>query len=704
VESAGIQESDAKSLAGLSSVYQAAASQVSLSKRRGDVAEVARLNTTVGQPAYRAFDTRLSALLGAAAQSSEGGVVVTFVLSLVTVMAAGIVVVLLAGFARRRRPHLLHATAAAGELAEVVRVTAESEVSFRSLFEENPQPMFVWNPEGYDPARDHWQLLSVNKAALALYGYPRDEFLVLSPSQLWEAESRAMSSPELAAAAAGRLHFENIRHRTRAGDVLDVEIDLREATFAGGSAKLVCTRDVTARMHLQNELEHQAFHDALTGLPNRLLFNDRLQHAHQRLQRQAGRYAVLMLDLDNFKSVNDSLGHGAGDALLVDVAKRLTGAMRPGDTTARLGGDEFAILLEDLTDDAGATTASGRLRDALSATFSVGGRELTVTGTIGIASSTGAGIAADVVRNADVALYVGKAAGKNRHDTFSDDMHAAVMERVTLEQDLREGIRRGELMLHYQPKVDAVSGQLRGVEALVRWNHPTRGLLLPDAFIPLAEQSGLVTDLDHWVLQTACHQAQAWSASGATPIPVAVNVSARDLTAVPFLTRLQSVLAETGIDPRLLELEITESAAISRHSDTVQLLQGVRDLGVRIAIDDFGTGYSALSRLQGFPLDTLKIDLSFVRAIDGPGTEAPIVDAMIAMGRRLGLVVVAEGVETEAQRDYLAERGCFQLQGYLISRPIGAPQLEELMRPSADPPAVEEVLSILQLPAASTAA
>ena len=329
---------------------------------------------------------------------------------------------------------------------------------------------------------------------------------------------------------------------------------------------------------------------------------------------------------------------------------------------------------------------------------------MTVTGTIGIASSTGAGIAADVVRNADVALYVGKAAGKNRHDTFSDDMHAAVMERVTLEQDLREGIRRGELMLHYQPKVDAVSGQLRGVEALVRWNHPTRGLLLPDAFIPLAEQSGLVTDLDHWVLQTACHQAQAWSASGATPIPVAVNVSARDLTAVPFLTRLQSVLAETGIDPRLLELEITESAAISRHSDTVQLLQGVRDLGVRIAIDDFGTGYSALSRLQGFPLDTLKIDLSFVRAIDGPGTEAPIVDAMIAMGRRLGLVVVAEGVETEAQRDYLAERGCFQLQGYLISRPIGAPQLEELMRPSADPPAVEEVLSILQLPAASTAA
>jgi EAL domain-containing protein (putative c-di-GMP-specific phosphodiesterase class I) len=306
--------------------------------------------------------------------------------------------------------------------------------------------------------------------------------------------------------------------------------------------------------------------------------------------------------------------------------------------------------------------------------FSVGGRALTVTATVGIATSTGADTTSDVVRNADVALYVGKAGGKDRHDVFSEDMHASASERLTLEQDLRDGIGQAELFLQYQPKVDAQSGRLRGVEALVRWNHPTRGRLSPEAFIPLAEQCGLITDVDNWVLREACRQARVWSTSDTGRIPVAVNVSGKNLVAARLMTSVEKALAESSLDPRLLELEITESAAIPRDSETLRVLQQIRELGVRIAVDDFGTGYSVFSRLQGFQMDTLKIDLSFVRAIEA-GKDAPIVDAMISMGHSLGLLVVAEGVETQVQREYLTRKGCAQLQGYLISRPVNAGDL-----------------------------
>lgn len=560
-----------------------------------------------------------------------------------------------------------------GEVLQERRNLKDSEESFRSLFDQNPQPMFVSKPEtGFGDA--DWKFLSVNRSALELYGYTRDEFLSLGPRDLRAAGALGLLETDLRSVVEGRVRFDGIQHRTKSGDVLDVELDVRETRFEGQSAKLVCTRNVTERMRLQRELEHQAFHDGLTGLPNRSLFHDRLEHAHQRLQRNAGLYAVLMVDVDNFKTVNDSLGHGVGDALLVEVANRLTQTMRPGDTTARLGGDEFAILLEDLPDEQGAAAAATRLRGALVTPFSVGGRALTVTATVGIATSTGTDVPSDVVRNADVALYVGKASGKDRHDVFSEDMHAAALERLTLEQDLRDGIGHAELMLQYQPKVDARSGHLRGVEALVRWNHPTRGRLYPDAFIPLAEQSGLITDVDEWVLQEACRQARAWSTSDTGQIPVAVNVSGKNLVAARLVTHVQTALAASCLDPHLLELEITESTAIPRDAETQRLLQEIRELGVRIAVDDFGTGYSVFSRLEEFRMDTLKIDLSFVRAIEA-GKDAPIVDAMISMGRSLGLVVVAEGVETELQREYLTTKGCSQLQGYLISRPVNAADL-----------------------------
>ncbi len=676
VQAASVSNADGTSITRLAAVYQAAISQELLVLKGGNVTEATRLDKAVGDPAFSLLDDELARVVDALATTSEQGVAVAFIASAVIVAGVGLLIFGFAFFARRRRLRLLIVEANAARLADVARVTAEGEENFRSLFDENPQPMFVSDPEGYGAGDGRAMFLSVNKAALALYGYTRDEFLVLRPLELRAEHSGERLPSDIATAlASGRDHVADIQHRTKSGQVLEVELEMRDTTFDGRSAKLICIRDVTERLRLQGELEHQAFHDGLTGLPNRSLFNDRLEHAHNRLQRSAGRYAVLMLDLDNFKTVNDSLGHGAGDALLVEVATRLTGAMRPGDTTARLGGDEFAILLEDLSDEAAAIVTANRLSEALLAPFVVMGRQLTVTATVGVASSTGSDVPSDVVRNADVALYVGKAAGKNRHEVFSDHMHDTAMDRLTLEQDLREGIGRGELMLHYQPKVDAKSGRLCGVEALVRWNHPTRGLVPPDAFIPLAEQSGLIADIDHWVLREACRQARAWSISTTGPIPVAINVSGKGLLATRLLTQVQDELAASALDPHLLELEITESAAIPHDTETMRHLQRIRDLGVRIAIDDFGTGFSVLSRLQGFPLDTLKIDLSFVRAIVKEGDQAPIVDAMIAMGRSLGLLVVAEGVETQVQRDYLTTKGCSQLQGYLISRPISANHL-----------------------------
>jgi EAL domain-containing protein (putative c-di-GMP-specific phosphodiesterase class I) len=313
--------------------------------------------------------------------------------------------------------------------------------------------------------------------------------------------------------------------------------------------------------------------------------------------------------------------------------------------------------------------------------FSIGGHLLSITFTIGVATSSGEGDASDVVRNADVALYVGKADGKDRHAMFSEHMYAAAVERLALEQDLRAGIGRGELTLLYQPKVDTRTGTMTGVEALLRWVHPLRGIVGPELFIPIAEQTGLINDIDTWVLTTACRQAQRWAVSDVGPIPVAVNVSGRSMVSCHLFERVLNALSKSGLDPSLLELEITESAAIPQQGDASALLQKIRDLGVRIAIDDFGTGYSVLGRLQGFPVDTLKIDLSFTRTIVSEHVGVPIVDAMIAMGLGLGLKVVAEGVETEVQRAYLASKHCTELQGYLFSRAIGPDELVARFRP-----------------------
>jgi diguanylate cyclase (GGDEF)-like protein/PAS domain S-box-containing protein len=667
----------------MTNLYQRAVSAEIMALIRGDTQIAATIDTVSGDPAFTALDFELATVSRAEASSAASGVTAAFVASMGLVTGSGVLILLFTLYARRRRATIAATLATSAALVHETRIAATREETFRSLFDENPQAMMVTLLPGAETVDGSLPFLAVNSAALAMYGYSRSEFLAITLADIRPPEDRTLLKTNLHAMRGGRTHFEGIRHCTKSGSAVDVEIDTRETIFDGRGAMIVCASDVTARVRLQRELEHQAFHDALTGLPNRSLFGDRLEHAHQRLSRGTGCYAVLMLDLDNFKTVNDGLGHAAGDALLVEVSRRLGTWVRAGDTAARLGGDEFAILLEDLANPAGATSAADGIRDAFRAPFTVGGRVLTITATIGVATSTGGGVASDVVRNADAALYVGKAQGKDRHEVFSADMHATAVERLTLEQDLRAGIARGELMLLYQPKVDARSGRMSGVEALVRWNHPLRGLVSPDQFIPIAEQSGLINELDTWVLTAACRQAQEWATSAVGAIPVAVNVSGRSLASCGLIERVLDALQKSGLDPTLLELEITESAAIPEQGKALDLLQSIRDLGVRIAIDDFGTGYSVLSRLQGFPVDTLKIDLSFVRSIVSDHTTAPIVDAMIAMGLSLGLKIVAEGVETEAQRAYLVKRHCSELQGYLISRPIGAEEIVARFRRSA---------------------
>jgi diguanylate cyclase (GGDEF)-like protein/PAS domain S-box-containing protein len=572
--------SDRRLIAGKTSIYQAAVTDEISALLRGDSQGAAAKNFKTGDPAFTTLDASLQGIAEREASSAASGVNAAFLASIGIVTGSGVLVLLFAVLARRRRAAVAGEQATAAALASEAGIAATRAESFRLLFDENPQAMMVTQRPRPSTEDGNLPFLAVNSAAIAMYGYSRAEFLALTLAEIRPPEDRLMLRTNLHSMRGGRTHFDGIRHVTKFGGVLDVEIDTRETVFDGEAAMIVCSSDVTNRSRLQRELEHQAFHDALTGLPNRSLFGDRLEHAHQRLARGSGCYAVLMLDLDNFKTVNDGLGHAAGDALLLEVSRRLSTGIRAGDTAARLGGDEFAILLEDLDEPSAAARAAEVIRERLRAPFSVAGRLLTVTATIGVATSSGGGDASDVVRNADAALFVGKADGKDRHALFSQDMHSTAIERLTLEEELRAGIGRGELVLMYQPKIDARTSHMTGVEALVRWNHPVRGLVSPDQFIPIAEQSGLINDIDTWVLKEACRQAQAWATSAVGAIPVAVNVSGRNLVSCGLISRVHDALRQTGLDPSLLELEVTESAAVPQQGEALDLLQGIRDLGV----------------------------------------------------------------------------------------------------------------------------
>jgi len=439
-------------------------------------------------------------------------------------------------------------------------------------------------------------------------------------------------------------------------------------------------RDITERKVLEEQLRHQAFHDGLTGLANRSLFRDRLGHALIRAGRGGSPTAVLYLDLDDFKAVNDRLGHAAGDRLLVAVGERLRTATRAGDTVARLGGDEFAIIVEE-AEPTEAGMAAGRIIEALAPSFGVGDRPINARASIGIAiSSVDSGDADELLRQADIAMYAAKARGGACHVTYEAQLYDATIARMELKADLPGALERGELRVAYQPIVDIDSGAITGSEALMRWDHPERGAIPPIEFIPLAEESGLILELGRWILDTACRQTRIWQEdTGRANLTISVNLSGRQIADENLVADVEHVLEVSGLDPHSLTLEITESVLIHDVEASVTVFRALKALGIRLAIDDFGTGYSSLSYLRQFPIDILKIDRSFVASLDDSSDSNALVRSILDLGATLRLDTVAEGIETSEQRQVLRRLGAKRGQGHLFARPMDPDHLGDLL-------------------------
>ncbi|MDF3036945.1 MAG: hypothetical protein K0S28_2219, partial [Paucimonas sp.] len=443
---------------------------------------------------------------------------------------------------------------------------------------------------------------------------------------------------------------------------------------------VIIFRDVTQMRAMAEKMSHLAQHDYLTGLPNRMLLNDRLSQAIAYAKRHGTQIAVLFLDLDKFKHINDSLGHLAGDKLLDSVAGRLVGQVRQSDTVSRQGGDEFVVLLqEDIYAENAAITAE-KIVQSLAHPHYIDEHELHITTSIGISLFPGDGDDADtLIKNADTAMYHAKKKGRNNYQFFKDDMNVRAVQRQSVEADLRRAIDRNEFVLHYQPKVSLPSGEVTGAEALIRWIHPAKGMVWPESFIDIAEDCGLIIPIGRMMLRQACVQAMAWRKQGMPPITVAVNISALEFRHQHFFECLREILHETGMNPQWLQFELTESVLMRNVDSSTSLLQALKEIGVQLAVDDFGTGYSSLSYLRQFPIDSLKIDQSFVREISSNTSNGVIVSAVIGMGASLNQNVIAEGIETQEQLAFLNAHQCNEGQGYLFGWPMPAEDFAKIL-------------------------
>ncbi len=479
--------------------------------------------------------------------------------------------------------------------------------------------------------------------------------------------------------------WETLAQRADGSD-FPVELTVSESLLDGREQFILIMRDITDRRLTQERLSFLANFDNLTGLPNRVLFRDRLAQAMARAKRSGAPMALMFLDLDNFKVINDSLGHAVGDELLREVAERLKGCLRQVDqvargggeeafTVSRLGGDEFTVIAEQLASAEDAALIARRILDALEAEVELRGQEVHVSASIGISMFPSDDSDLDgLVRHTDMAMYRAKAMGRGTFAFYSTELSAEVAARLQLESQLRRALERQEFVLYYQPKADLKTGQVSGVEALMRWHAPGRGLVQPDRFIRVLEDSGLILPVGAWAIRTACAQLAAWDKAGLPPLSLAVNLSARQFRQ-PYLARfIEDTISEAGIDPTRLELELTESLLMEDNEATRSVLTALANLGVRVAMDDFGTGHSSLSYLKRFDIDTLKIDRSFVAALPEDPEDSAIATAIVALGRSLHMKVVAEGVETTAQAECLRDMGCDEFQGYLLSRPL-APEI-----------------------------
>jgi diguanylate cyclase (GGDEF)-like protein/PAS domain S-box-containing protein len=558
------------------------------------------------------------------------------------------------------------------------RAVRASEERFRSLVQNSSDVISIVDADG--GVRYH------SESVRRVLGYDPAELVDGDPLSLVHPDDRERVGRFVAEAALrpGVTAAETWRVRHRDGTWLHSETVAANLLEDPNVRGLVLnTRDVSDRKELEAQLVHQAFHDGLTGLANRTLFTERVEHA---LARAApGDLAVLFIDLDDFKHVNDSLGHAAGDQLLVAAARRLQGCLRPTDVAARLGGDEFAVLLERVTDADGAATVAGRVLDTLHQPFGLNGRTIPIKASLGVATGRpGADEADELLRNADVAMYAAKAGGKDRYELFRPDMHEDMLQRLELEAELRHVADRDQLVLHYQPIIELVSGRITRVEALVRWDHPVKGLLPPPAFIPLAEEQGLIGSIGNWVLLQACLQARRWQDQfpDAPPLSVHVNLSGRQLEEQRLVGEVAQALETSRLSPRQLTLEITESVLVSDVEAMSTRLRELKGLGVLLAIDDFGTGYSSLSYLRRFPIDMLKIDKAFVDGIGKGREDTALAHAIVKLSHTLQLHTVAEGIEQAEQAAHLASLGCQDGQGFLFARPLNPEAMTELLAKS----------------------
>ena len=488
----------------------------------------------------------------------------------------------------------------------------------------------------------------------------------------------------------------HVKLRRATGELLDVELSVGRFVYEGQEAVQCILRDISDRVRAQETIQRMAYYDPLTELPNRTLFRDRLASALAQARRRNEIVAVIFIDLDDFKAINDTLGHGVGDGVLIAVSKLIRGVLREEDTVARQGGDEFTVIARVQSREAAATLAD-RLLEAINGSVEVEGHQLRVSASIGISTYPNDGERdVDLIRNADAAMYRAKEWGHNVYRMYSPDMSESAAERLELEAAMRRALERDEFELYYQPQVDIRTGHFVGIEALLRWHHPTRGLLTPGDFIELAEQAGFIGEIGQWVLQSACEQARLWLAEGLDFGRVAVNLSAREFVQRNIVENVARALEATGLEARMLELEITETIAMYNVEQILAILHVLRKMGVRVAIDDFGTGYSSMSYLKRFPIHTLKIAQDFMRDVDVDSQSAAIASMLIELCHELGLDIVAEGVETQSQLDFLRERGCYVIQGYLFSRPVTAGEISDILRHG-----LEANLRTLALPAPS---
>ncbi|RTL55845.1 MAG: EAL domain-containing protein [Rhodocyclaceae bacterium] len=548
-----------------------------------------------------------------------------------------------------------------------------SEQRYHRMFAESPLPAWVSDSETD-------RILAVNEAAIKHYGYSREEWLHLTTHDL-RPPTLAPKPEEDQLKPVRQIRGSGVwSHMRKDGSVMDMEIATHDLDFEGRPARMVIANDITERRQAEERIYYLAYFDALTGLPNRVLLMERLRSEVQAARQQRHSVVLAFVDLDRFKDINDSLGHKAGDELLQETARRLTRMMPRGGTVARMSADLFALLLSGHIRREDSQRLANDALACLGGPIDLGSLCMVeATACIGLALFPDDGDDdSTMMRNAEAALHHAISQGRNQSAFYQADMNTRSLERLAMETDLRQSLEQGRFVLHYQPQI-ALSGRVTGVEALVRWNHPTQGLVSPARFIPLAEESGLIIPLGTWVLQEACRQASLWHRDG-LELTMAVNLSSIQFRQPRLVAHVAAVLEQTGLPPALLELEVTESIIMGDTDDVADTLRSLQDMGVQISIDDFGTGYSSLAYLGRLAVNKLKIDQSFVRGIPAQSDAAAITATIIALAKNLHLTVIAEGVETSAQADFLRKQDCDEMQGYLFSRPLPPREAEDFIR------------------------